>query len=222
AVGLAYALASLHIEWTAGRAAMLIVMIPAGTLIFASVWIATICIVFWIIDGQEVSNVFTYGGQYLTEYPINIYDRWLRRFLAYVVPMAFVAYFPSLYILGKADELGLPFWLQLSSPLVALAAAGVASLVWRRAVRHYPSAGGFIPWKQRTRLARQIGVMFGQRMQLWWDLPLIDSFDLLRHMYRVPADTYARNLAVFREALELDAFIRTPVRQLSLGQRIRG
>ena len=142
AVVLAYALASLHIEWTAGRAAMLIVMIPAGTLIFASVWIATICIVFWIIDGQEVSNVFTYGGQYLTEFPINIYDRWLRRFLAYVVPMAFVAYFPSLYILGKADELGLPFWLQLSSPLVALAAAGVASLVWRRAVRHYQSAGG--------------------------------------------------------------------------------
>ena len=142
AVVLAYALASLHIDWTAGRAAMLIVMIPAGTLIFASVWIATVCIVFWIIDGQEVSNVFTYGGQYLTEYPINIYDRWLRRFLAYVVPMAFVAYFPSLYILGKTDELGLPFWLQLSSPLVALAAAAVASLVWRSAVRHYQSAGG--------------------------------------------------------------------------------
>jgi len=90
-----------------------------------------------------------------------------------------------------------------------------------------PSAGevsvaGFVPWKQRTRLARRIGVMFGQRMQLWWDLPLIDSFDLLRHMYRVPAETYVRNLALFREALELDAFLRTPVRQLSLGQRIRG
>jgi ABC-2 type transport system ATP-binding protein len=90
-----------------------------------------------------------------------------------------------------------------------------------------PSAGevsvaGFVPWKQRTQLARRIGVMFGQRMQLWWDLPLIDSFDLLRHMYRVPAETYVRNLALFREALELDAFLRTPVRQLSLGQRIRG
>jgi ABC-2 type transport system ATP-binding protein len=90
-----------------------------------------------------------------------------------------------------------------------------------------PSAGevsvaGLVPWKQRIRLARRIGVMFGQRMQLWWDLPLIDSFDLLRHMYRVPAETYVRNLALFREALELDPFLRTPVRQLSLGQRIRG
>jgi ABC-2 type transport system ATP-binding protein len=90
-----------------------------------------------------------------------------------------------------------------------------------------PSAGevsvaGFVPWKQRTRLARRIGVMFGQRMQLWWDLPLIDSFDLLHHMYRVPAEIYVRNLALFREALDLDPFLRTPVRQLSLGQRIRG
>lgn len=64
--------------------------------------------------------------------------------------------------------------------------------------------------------------MFGQRVQLWWDLPLIDSFDLLRHVYRVPAERYQENLSEFRELLELDPFIRTPVRQLSLGQRIRG
>ena len=141
-VVLAYALGSLHIEWTGGRAAMFVLMIPAGTLIFASVWVATVCIVFWVVDGQQASNVFTYGGQYLSEFPVNIYDRWVRRFLAYVVPMAFVAYFPSLYVLGKADELGLPDWLQLTSPLVALAAAAVASLIWRGAVRHYQSAGG--------------------------------------------------------------------------------
>jgi ABC-2 type transport system ATP-binding protein len=90
-----------------------------------------------------------------------------------------------------------------------------------------PSAGtisvaGLDPSRQRIALARRIGVMFGQRVQLWWDLPLIESFELLRHIYRVPADRYAANLARFRELLELEPFLRTPVRQLSLGQRVRG
>ena len=64
--------------------------------------------------------------------------------------------------------------------------------------------------------------MFGQRMQLWWDLPLADSFELLRHIYKVPGDRHRANLARFRELLDLDEFLRVPVRQLSLGQRIRG
>jgi ABC-2 type transport system ATP-binding protein len=59
-------------------------------------------------------------------------------------------------------------------------------------------------------------------VQLWWDLPLIDSFELLRHIYRVPADRYRASLERFRDVLDLDPFLRTPVRQLSLGQRIRG
>jgi ABC-2 type transport system ATP-binding protein len=84
------------------------------------------------------------------------------------------------------------------------------------------SVGGLEPSRQRLKLARRIGAMFGQRVQLWWDLPLIDSFELLRHVYRVPADRYRANLARFRELLELDSFLHTPVRQLSLGQRVRG
>ena len=84
------------------------------------------------------------------------------------------------------------------------------------------SVAGLVPTRQRTQLARRIGVMFGQRVQLWWDLPLIESFELLRHIYRIPADVYERNLSAFRQLLDLDAFLRTPVRQLSLGQRIRG
>ena len=78
------------------------------------------------------------------------------------------------------------------------------------------------PSRQRIELARRIGAMFGHRIQLWWDLPLLDSFELLRHIYKIPAARYRDNLAAFREVLELDAFIDTPVRQLSLGQRIRG
>jgi ABC-2 type transport system ATP-binding protein len=84
------------------------------------------------------------------------------------------------------------------------------------------SVAALDPSKRRVELAKRIGAMFGQRVQLWWDLPLLDSFELLRHIYRVPADRYRTSLARFREVLDLDPFLHTPVRQLSLGQRIRG
>ncbi|MFG1608310.1 ATP-binding cassette domain-containing protein [Actinoplanes sp. NPDC049265] len=90
-----------------------------------------------------------------------------------------------------------------------------------------PSGGtvrvcGLTPVPQRTRLARRIGVVFGQRSQLWWDLPLHESFTLLRHIYRVPPADHAARLAECRSLLDLDDFLDTPVRQLSLGQRMRG
>jgi ABC-2 type transport system ATP-binding protein len=91
----------------------------------------------------------------------------------------------------------------------------------------YPTSGrvrvaGLDPARQRMALARRIGVVFGQRRQLWWDLPLRDSFDILRHVYRVPPPRFRRNLATFVELLELGPFLDTPVRQLSLGQVMRG
>jgi ABC-2 type transport system ATP-binding protein len=81
---------------------------------------------------------------------------------------------------------------------------------------------GMQPHRQRRSVAQRIGVVFGQRTQLWWDLPLRDSFDLLRHIYRIPAHRFTTNLRQFSELLDLDDFIDTPVRQLSLGQRMRG
>ncbi len=81
---------------------------------------------------------------------------------------------------------------------------------------------GLEPMRQRKQLAGRIGVVFGQRTQLWWDLPLADSLELLRYVYRVPAARYAENLAAFKTLLDLDPFWDTPVRQLSLGQRMRG
>ena len=81
---------------------------------------------------------------------------------------------------------------------------------------------GLVPWQRREQNALNIGVVFGQRSQLWWDLPLIESFDLVAKMYRVAPDRYRRDLGRFRELLDLDEYIDTPVRQLSLGQRMRG
>ena len=81
---------------------------------------------------------------------------------------------------------------------------------------------GIIPWQRRQQNALNIGVVFGQRSQLWWDLPLVESFELVGHMYGVEPHRYRANLDRFREILALDDFIGTPVRQLSLGQRMRG
>jgi ABC-2 type transport system ATP-binding protein len=90
-----------------------------------------------------------------------------------------------------------------------------------------PTAGrvrvaGMDPSRDRVELARRIGVVFGQRSTLWWDLPLRDSYDLLQKMYRIEPTRYRENLARFVELLDLGDQLDTPVRQLSLGQRMRG
>ncbi|EPD54757.1 MULTISPECIES: ABC transporter ATP-binding protein [Streptomyces] len=90
-----------------------------------------------------------------------------------------------------------------------------------------PSAGrlrvaGIDPSRERTRLAHRIGVVFGQRTTLWWDLPLIDSYRLMHRMYRIPDARYRENLDRCVELLELGDLLESPVRQLSLGQRMRG
>lgn len=78
-----------------------------------------------------------------------------------------------------------------------------------------------IPYKERQKNARQIGVVFGQRTQLWWDLPTIESFELLKQVFQIPDHRYKQNMATFADILGLDEFLNTPVRQLSLGQRMR-
>lgn len=142
AIVLGYVVGSLSIPWDAGRVAMLVLMVPSAIVIFASVWTVGSCLAFWTTDGGEFTNAFTYGGNFMAQYPIDILSPWLRQFLAYIVPLAFVCYFPALYILDKPDPLGLPRALEFSSPAVALLAACVAGSVWRFAVRHYRSAGG--------------------------------------------------------------------------------
>ena len=80
---------------------------------------------------------------------------------------------------------------------------------------------GRCPWKDRSSHVQDIGVVFGQRSQLWWDVPVIDSFELLRDIYRVPQNEYKRNFDELVELLNLSQIVKTPTRQLSLGQRMR-
>ena len=139
---LVYALTALQLHWTVWRVLLLLVTVPAAIVIYASIWTVGACLAFWTTDGGEFVNAFTYGGSFMTQYPIDVYSTWFRRFLAYVVPLAFVCYFPALYVLDKPDPLGLPRAFEFASPLVAVAGAIVAGTAWQFAVRHYRSAGG--------------------------------------------------------------------------------
>lgn len=90
----------------------------------------------------------------------------------------------------------------------------------------YPDSGnivvdGYVPYKQRKAYVSNIGVVFGQKSQLAWDLPVIDSYELLKHIYKIPNKRYEENLKHFIELLDMSSFIEQPVRQLSLGQRMR-
>lgn len=80
---------------------------------------------------------------------------------------------------------------------------------------------GRTPWKERIAHARDIGVVFGQRSQLWWDVPVIDSYELIRDMYKVEEKQYTRNLDELSALLDLSELLKTPARSLSLGQRMR-
>ena len=78
-----------------------------------------------------------------------------------------------------------------------------------------------IPWKERVAHVSRIGVVFGQRTQLWWDVPVIDSFNLLKDIYNIPALSYSKRLTELVEALNISSILKTPARQLSLGLRMR-
>lgn len=91
----------------------------------------------------------------------------------------------------------------------------------------YPDEGdirinGYIPYKQRKQYVKNIGVVFGQKSQLHWELPLIESFELMKYIYKIPQEKYEENLQKFVELLDMEAFLHQPVRQLSLGQKMRG
>lgn len=80
---------------------------------------------------------------------------------------------------------------------------------------------GYIPWKERKEYVKNIGVVFGQRSGLWWDVPPIDSFDLLKDIYNIPQKDYEKKLKELTESLDLEEIVNIPTRQLSLGQRMR-
>jgi ABC-2 type transport system permease protein len=138
---LAVAIAHAGIDWTPARVALLVGTPLAGTAIFGAIFVATATVSFWLVEGTEFANAFTYGGNYLSSIPFTVFHVAIRRFFTFVVPAAFVAYLPTLALLGRDDPTGLPSWLTWSGPLVAGLAAAAAGLLWRTGLRHYVGAG---------------------------------------------------------------------------------
>ena len=92
-------------------------------------------------DANEVANAFTYGGNTITQYPMTVYPREVVTGLTLLIPLAFVNWYPALYVLDRPDPFGYPDWLRFASPVAAIVLMSIALLVWRTGVRHYASTG---------------------------------------------------------------------------------
>lgn len=140
-VVLSTSLTFVDIDWTPARLGLLLVTPVAGAVVFSAVFVATSAIGFWLVEGMEFANAFTYGGNYLSSFPFTVFGPVLRRLFTFVIPAAFVAYLPTLALLGRTDPMGLPGWLSWSAVPASLLAAAGAWLVWRTGLRHYVGAG---------------------------------------------------------------------------------
>lgn len=131
-----YGIATCNVSWTLPKAITLILMISGGVCLFFSLFMIYASICFFTLDGLEFMNIFTDGGRELAQYPIDIYSRWVLKFFTFVIPLAFVNYYPFLYIIGRINNL-----LYMLSPLVSVLFIIPGWMFWRFGVRHYKSTG---------------------------------------------------------------------------------
>ncbi|WP_242910096.1 ABC transporter permease [Actinomadura terrae] len=138
---LTFALASVDAPWTPGRVALVPLMVLCGTLIFSGLWVLGGAVQFVLIESHGATKSLTYGGGYLTQYPMTVFARDFVRGVTFVVPLAFVNWQPALYVLDRPDPLGLPEAARFASPAVAAAVCAAAAFAWRAGLRHYRSTG---------------------------------------------------------------------------------
>jgi ABC-2 type transport system permease protein len=141
AVVLVLAVPRVDADWSVLKAALLVVSAFSGAVIFGSIFVMGAALQFVAGDASEVANSFTYGGQQLTQYPLTVFGRDIVRAATFVVPLAFVNYYPVLFVLDKPVPLGLPSWTGLLSPLVAAVVAVLGGIAWRTGIRRYRSTG---------------------------------------------------------------------------------
>ena len=129
------------VPWSAGRVLWFVVALLSAIWLFGALFWLDATFSFWTTEGTEAVNILTYGGSYVSIYPLHIFDTWLRGIFLWIVPLGFVIYAPSLYILDKPTPLELPGWLRFVAPLAAAAFWLVALALWRIGVRRYRSTG---------------------------------------------------------------------------------
>jgi len=140
-LALVLALTRVHLTWTVGKLLYLPVVILSGVFLFAAIDLIGGTLCFWTIERSDVINVFTNGGVFMSSYPISIYQAWIRRTFTFLIPIAFVAYYPGLYFLDRTDPLGFPRFVSFLTPAVTVAFCAVALWFWEWGVRQYQSTG---------------------------------------------------------------------------------
>lgn len=140
-VALALSLVLLQPDWGPAQLLFFPIMLLGGMLLFMAIFVVGATMSFWAPQAHEAVNIFSYGGQFMTTYPMHIYQQWIVSLFTFVIPMAFVNYYPALYLLGKPDPLGLPAFMPFLSPIVALVAFRLSLALWQVGVQHYQSTG---------------------------------------------------------------------------------
>jgi ABC-2 type transport system permease protein len=138
---LGYAALAGTIDWTPGRAVLLVVTIACGVCAFLGILVLQATSAFWTVESLEVWSAFTYGGVTMAQYPLAIYRSWFRGFFTFAIPLGCVIYYPGVAILGHADPLGAPAIVGWISPLAGPVFLVLCLQVWRVGVRHYRSTG---------------------------------------------------------------------------------
>lgn len=138
---LGFATAQAPIAWTPASVALALAAIAGGAALFLGILVLQGTLSFWTVESLEIANVLTYGGVQAAQYPLALYAAWFRRLLTFAVPLACVAYYPGLAILGRGDPLGAPGWVGWVSPLAGFAFLALSFAAWRVGVRHYASTG---------------------------------------------------------------------------------
>jgi ABC-2 type transport system permease protein len=140
-LALALAIAWTSIAWTPLKVLYLLAAIGSGVVMFSALLVLGAVLCFWTVQSIEIVNTVTYGGTEMASYPLPIYHELLQRFFTFIVPLAFVSYFPALYLLDRPEAHDLPGWLPGMTPVAAAVLALIAWLAWRGGVRHYQSTG---------------------------------------------------------------------------------
>lgn len=143
-IGLAIFVSALNlnpITWTASKVLLTILAIFSQVCFFGGLFIFGSTITFWTIESIEVVNIFTYGGSYMISHPMHIFPDALRRFFTYIIPAAFLNYYPAIFILGIPDPTGMPTWVAFLAPLAGIFILAIALAFWRFGINHYQSTG---------------------------------------------------------------------------------
>ncbi|MGW5753194.1 ABC transporter permease [Nocardia rhamnosiphila] len=131
-----------EIDWSAGSVALIALTVVSGTVLFGGLFVVASGCQFFLIDGAEMTNSFTYGGSFAATQPASIFPTPLKLLFCVAIPVAFTAYLPTLALLDLPGPAGMPSWLAWCAPLAAAWVWVLAWVMWRIGTRHYQSGGG--------------------------------------------------------------------------------